>query len=65
MKKKRKQRVEYTTPICLITPVQTEYYLLAGSPNARPGGDAGGDTEVRPFDPDNSGSGGVVEPDDE
>lgn len=56
---KKKVRRKYVAPLIIMVSVPTECHLLVVSPKA------GSNTDVKPFDPSHSGSGGVVEPDDE
>ncbi|EHO73672.1 hypothetical protein HMPREF9140_00381 [Prevotella micans F0438] len=51
----------YTAPWCMTIETEVEFFLLAGSPKARPGGDAGGTVSVGDFDEDNGGDDDVIE----
>ena len=56
---KKRVRRSYEAPNSLIVSMPTDYLLVVVSPNAKT------HTDVRPFNPDDGDSGGVIEPDDE
>ena len=56
---KKRVRRKYEVANSLIVSMPTEHLLAVVSPNAKT------HTDVRPFNPDDGGSGGVIEPDDE
>ena len=61
MNKTEFRKHTYIIPWCKVIETEVEFFLLAGSPRTRPGGDGSGTVSVDDFNQDNGGDDDVIE----